>query len=94
MEIPIGEMVCKLWIDETRQRDTRHVAGVVYRWLKRGAQRVGKGTNRPSLRLQTERDPSLRKTYLYGCVATFPNTAPDWVEDTIVTGARSILITE
>ena len=90
MEIPIGEMMCKLRVDETRQRDKQHVAEVVYRWLKRGARRVGGGTNRPSLRLQTEREPDLRKTYLYGSVSTFPNTAPDWLENRNVTGLHSV----
>ncbi len=92
MEIPMGEMVCKLRIDTPRghQRSTQHIAEVVYRWLKRGAQRVGKNTNRPSLRVETERDMARRRTYLFGSVSTFPNTAPDWLENETVTGLPSV----
>ena len=92
MEIPIGEMVCKLRIDTTRsrRRSAQHTTEVVYRWLKRAAQRVGKNTTRPSLRLENERDLSLQRTYLFGSVATFADTAPDWLENATTTGLTSI----
>lgn len=93
MEIPIGEAMCKLRIDETRQRDTNRVADVVYRWLKRGMRREKKGTNRPSLRIETERDAMLRRTFLYGIVDTFPDTAPGWLENEVATGCTTISTT-
>lgn len=92
MDIPISEMVCRLRLEEGRARNKDHTTDVAYRWLKRGAGRIHKSTNRPSLRLQVEREPALRKTFLYASVDTFPDIAPDWLEHAVSASNRTITI--
>ena len=96
MEIPIEEKACKLRMDTTRSRrkTTQHITEVVYRWLKRGSNRVGKNTNRPSLHLETEWDPILQETYIFGSVDTFPDTAPDWLENEPIPYLHSVKLIE
>ena len=73
----------RLWIKDGRSDSTR-MRAVVTRWLERAARRQGRHINEPSVTLATDRDPSLRKTFLYASADSFPDTLPEWLRTTVV----------
>ena len=82
------EMYTRLQIDSSRVRDPKRVESSVLRWLERAARNQGRFINRPSLLLSTERDASLRQTFLYGFADSVPDSLPEWLRTVVVTPAE------
>ena len=90
---PTEEYVCLRLSDmRQRQRDPSHIQDVVMRWLERSAIRKGRHINKPSARLETDRDPTRRLTRLYAYAYSFPDTMPDWLRTANIIGKEKIEI--
>ena len=74
-----------------RQRNPAHTRDVVIRWLEREATRKGRHINEPSMRLETDRDPTRRLTFLFAYAYSFPDTLPDWLRTTKIDKEKIIL---
>lgn len=57
----------------------------VTRWLERMARRKGRHINEPSVVVETNYIPEVRKTFLYAFADSFPDTMPDWLRTAKVT---------
>ena len=75
-----------------RERNPNHIQEVVMRWLERSATRKGRYINEPSIRLETDRDPTRRLTFLLAYAYSFPNTLPDWLRTANPIGKEKIEI--
>ena len=70
---PTEERVLLRLSDERqRQRNPDHIRNVIMRWLERGAIRKGRHINEPSVSLETDRDPTRRRTLLFAYAYSFP----------------------
>ncbi len=74
-----------------RQRSPDHILNVVMRWLERSAIRKGRHINEPSMRLETDRDPTRRLTFLFAYADSFPDTMPNWLQTTKIDKEKIIL---
>ncbi|KKK68221.1 hypothetical protein LCGC14_2946250 [marine sediment metagenome] len=77
MTYTVEAVACRFRIKNGRKLNF-HTQGVVLRWLRRGTDRL---VNGPSLRLETDYDPSLRQWYLYASADSVVGDAPRFLED-------------
>ncbi len=77
--------------ERQRQRNPDHIRNVIMRWLERGAIRKGRHINEPSVSLETDRDPTRRRTLLFAYAYSFPDTLPDWLRTTKIDKEKIIL---
>ena len=63
---------------------TDGVKDTIMRWLDRHAHRNGHFANRPSVTVEMERVPELRRTYLYGFIDALPNGSPSWLAEATI----------
>ena len=80
---PTEERACLRLSDiRQRQRNPDHIRDIVMRWLERNAVRKGRHINKPSMCIETDRDPTRRLTFLCAYADSFPDTMPDWLRTT------------
>ena len=72
------------YLSDTRQRNrsVAHITDVITRWLERSTRRKNRHINKPSIRIETQYDPSLRQTVWLAYAYSFPDTLPDWLRTT------------